>query len=131
MVKPGYSINSLYKTSSIIFDIGPWWAFLIRWLIHKLYDLITYKEKSIPIPNIRFKPKGEKEFTTTKEWFGDFSQLFFSIIYIPIINFIEKYLIKTSLINVDYNDLKNIFYKKDKEFWDENINLAKEIEDDN
>jgi hypothetical protein len=62
MRKYEYGINSYHKAASIHVEIGPWFAFLIKYIIDKICDFFHLTSKSIP------KSKDEQDFISTKEY---------------------------------------------------------------
>jgi hypothetical protein len=110
-----YGINYYYKTASISLETAPWPIFAIEWAM----DIICDSIPPIPLPNIKIRPKdNDGEWTTTKEWYGDLSQLVHAVIHVPIFNFCWSR-IDVEYIEIDYYKLRELFYKEDKEFWDE------------
>lgn len=116
-----YGINNYYKTATVYLETAPWHIFAIRRLSEFLCDIFP----PIPMPNIKIRLKdkdsielNESEYTTIKEWHGDFQQLFHIYIHMPIFNFCNDR-IETKDIEIDYYKLKKLFYAEDKEFWDE------------
>jgi len=116
-----YGINNYYKTASISLETAPWHIFVIETITEFICDIIP----PISLPNIKFRLRdkdsiefNQSEWTTVKEWYGDLKQLFHSVIHIPISNFCWDRIVK-KYIEVDYDKLKEMFYKKDKEFFDD------------
>jgi len=116
-----YGINNYYKTASISLETASWIIFAIENIAEFICDIIP----PIPLPNIKFRLKdkdsiefNQSEWTTVKEWYGDLSQLFHGVIHIPIFNFYYDR-IKIKHIEMDYDELKEMFYEEDKEFWDD------------
>jgi len=116
-----YGINNYYKTASISLETAPWHIFAIENIAEFICDIIP----PIPLPNIKFRLRdkdsiefNQSEWTTVREWYGDLSQLFHSVIHMPIFNFCWDR-IESKYIEVDYDKLKEMFYKKDKEFFDD------------
>jgi len=79
----------------------------------------------IPLPNIKFRLRdkhsiefNQSEWTTFREWYGDLNSLFCGVIHMPIFGFCWDR-IETKHIEMDYDKLKEMFYTKDKDFWDE------------
>ena len=117
-----YRINNYYKTTNISLETAPWHIFAIERIAEIICDVIP----PIPLPNIKFRLKDEdsiefnqSEWTTVREWYGDLRSLFHSVIHIPIFNFCRDR-IKIKHIEMDYDELKEMFYiKEDKEFFDD------------
>ena len=116
-----YAINNYYKTANISLETAPWHIFAIE----RIAEIICDSMPSIPLPNIRFRLKdkdsikfNQSEWTTVREWYGDLSQLFHSVIHIPISDFCWDR-IKTRRIEMDYEKVKEIFYAENKEFFDD------------
>ena len=116
-----YSINGYYKTAHISLETAPWHIFAIGRISEFICDIIP----PIPLPNIRFRLRdkfsiegNEYEWTTAREWWGDLNDLFHDMIHDPIFKFCcDRIDVKD--IDIDYEKLKEMFYKEDKDFWDE------------
>ena len=117
-----YGINSYHRTAHISLETAPWIIFAIEKVSEFICDIIP----PIPLPNIKFRLRDkfsiecndDQEWTTVKEWYGDLSQLFHSVIHVPIFDFCHDRT-ETKHIEFDYDKLKEIFYKEDREFFDE------------
>ena len=115
-----YGVNNYYKTASICRETAIWPIFAIERGTEFVCDLIP----PIPLPNIKIRLEKEEaidfgsEFLTIKEWYGDSRHLFHALIHIPIFNFCYRH-IKTKMIDVNYEKLKELFYEDNKDFWDE------------
>ena len=117
-----YAINSYYKTAHISLQTAPWPIFAIERITEFICDIIP----PLPLPDIKFRLRDKfsiecndgQEWTTIREWYGDLSQLFHSMIHIPVFDFCRNK-IKDKRIDFDYDKLKEMFYKENKEFWDE------------
>lgn len=121
-----YAINSIYKISHIHCEEAPWWVFAIDSLVCKICDLIP----PIPLPNIKkhLSDKDDIEFaggewTTWREWYGDISQLFCGCIHIPITNWCWGRA-NSTILKVNYNDLKDAFRERDIDFWEHEEEIA-------
>lgn len=85
---------------------------------------------SIPLPSAKKRLKDQEDiglnggnpWTTWKEWYGDFSQLFHCVVHVPIFNFCERR-IQSRIVELGYDKAKEMFYEEDKRFWDEEMNL--------
>ena len=121
-----YGINSLYKTASIDLRTGSWWIFYLGRTVEFCCDLVL----PIPLPTVKKRLTDQEDieqnagnhWTTWKEWYGDFSQLFHCFVHMPVFNFCER-MIQTKNVEIDYDKLKEMFYEEDKAFWDEEMNL--------
>ena len=117
-----YGINSYYRTAHISLETAPLIIFAIERVSEFMCDIIP----PIPLPDIKFRLRDKfsiecndgQEWTTIGEWYGDLNQLFHSVIHVPIFDFCHDR-IKTKYIKIDYDNLKKIFYKEDREFFDE------------
>jgi len=116
-----YGINNYYKTANISLEIAPWYIFAIE----KASEFICGIIPPIPLPDIKFRLKdkdsikfNQSEWTTVREWYGDLSQLFHSVIHVPIFDFCWDRIISKH-VEMDYEKLKEMFYKEDKEFFDD------------
>ena len=116
-----YGINSYYRTAHISLETAPLIIFAIERVSEFMCDIIP----PIPLPDIKFRLKdkdsikfNQSEWTTVREWYGDLSQLFHSVIHMPIFNFCWDR-IESKYIEVDYDKLKEMFYEEDKEFFDD------------
>jgi len=116
-----YGINNYYKTASISLETAPWHIFAIE----KIAEFICDNVPPIPLPDIKFRLRdkdsiefNKSEWTTLNEWYGDLSQLFHSVIHVPIFDFCQDR-IKAKNIKIDYEKLKEMFYEENKKFWDD------------
>ena len=116
-----YGINNYYKTASISLETAPWHIFAIETITEIICDVIP----PIPLPNIKFRLKDEEsiwhngsEWTTINEWYGDLCQLFHGVIHIPISDFCWDR-IEIKRIEMDYDELKKMFYAENKKFFDD------------
>ena len=117
-----YGINSYYRKASIYVEEGCCVFFILRWIVEKICDLIP----SIPLPKISMKlwDKDDIEFndnckwTNLKEWYGNLAGFFCIVVHCPIDRFCCKH-IKFTSVRVDYNELKEAVYYKDKKFWND------------
>ena len=120
-----YGINSLYKTASIDLRAGPWWVFALERTAELCCDMVP----TIPLPSAKKRLRDQEDielnggnpWTTWKEWYGDFSQLFHCFVHIPIFNFCER-IVQSRIVELDYDKVKEMFYEEDKRFWDEEMN---------
>lgn len=115
-----YAINSIYKTAHVHCDEAPWWVFAIDKLVTMICDLIP----PIPLPSIRkhLSNKDDVEFmgsewTTWKEWYGDAAQLFCACVHIPVSHWCWNRT-NCTMLEVDYNLLREAFRERDIEFWE-------------
>lgn len=98
----------------------------MEWVVEICCDMIP----SIPLPDAKKRLRdqedielnGGNQWTTWKEWYGDFAQLFHCVVHVPIFNFCEKR-IQSKVVNLDYDKAWEMFYQEDKRFWDEELNL--------
>lgn len=108
-----YGINTYHKTASIWLEEGHWYIFFLDRAIEFLCSIIP----PIPFPNIgRIIDEGEKY--TLKEWWGDLDQWFCCSVHGPITNFCYKR-INNFHIDIKYSKCRELFYGKDKRYWDE------------
>ena len=131
MRRLGYGINSYHKTVSIYIDFAPFWVF---WLDSVFYFLCN-KTPPIPLPPIPIKLTDETSIelndgsnkTNLKEWCGTLRDLFHLYVHEKVLDFCWR---KTDgrAISVNYNKARKAFYDKDKEFWDEQEEVARELE---
>ena len=139
MKRWSYGINSYYKTSNLVLEEAPWYIFFIEWF--GLFSCSYIPE--IPFPDILPKKrnkvddcvcKREKrhcedhdELYTLKEWYGDLRQWYHGAVCSPITEWTNGK-IKQYMFKVSYEEVFENFYKSDKEFFDADINTAKELE---
>ena len=116
-----YAINNYYKTANISLETAPWHIFAIEIIAEFICDIMP----PIPLPNIKFRLRdkhsiefNQSEWTTFREWYGDLKSLFCGVIHMPIFGFCWDR-IETKHIEMNYDKVKEIFYKEDKEFFDE------------
>lgn len=122
-----YGINSIYKKASIYLEEASWWVFVADRMVEFLCDLVP----PVPLPKIkmRLKDREDIEFnegnerTTLRNWYGDLRQAFHCFVHMPVFNFCQKR-IRCKSIEIDYDRAKEMFYEKDKEFWDKEISNA-------
>ena len=114
-----YGINTYYKTASIYIDFGPLWTFALDGIIEYICDCFP----PIPLPKISIIRDDEK--TNLNEYYGSLCCLFHIYICSPISDWCWKHQEHKS-IKVDYDELKKIFYAKDK-FWEEQEKFCLEI----
>ena len=125
-----YGANSYHKTASVYLEEGHWWFFLIR----AIGDFICEHTLCISLPNIKWKLTDKEsiefndgsEWTTLKEWYGDTVQLVHLKIHEPMLNLFWNKTKETD-IEIPYSKLRKLFYKVDKEWWDEQENIKREI----
>jgi hypothetical protein len=126
-----YGVNVYHKTAQIMVDEAPWYIFLLDRVVGWICGVIP----AIPLPKIKMKLNKEDadfvgyEFTTWKDWYGDTNQWFYIHIHMPVFHYCNSKG-KDYAIPVDYDKLKELFYKADKEFWDNEIKSAEEIKED-
>lgn len=119
-----YGVNSYYKKAAIYLQEASWWIFAVDKIVEFLCDWTP----SISLPKIqkRLKNKediefnGGNELTTLKEWYGDLRQLFNCFIHMPVFYFCQKKMEFRS-IEIDFDKAKQMFYEKDKEFWNKEV----------
>ena len=124
-----YGINSLHRTASLDLQTGPWWVYALEWAVGWCCDLAP----SIPLPDakMRLRDQGDIElnsghpWTTWKEWYGDLSQLFHCFVHMPVFDFCQRR-IQSRIVWLDYDKAKEMFYKEDKKFWDEEQDLIED-----
>ena len=115
-----YGINTYYKTASIWLEEGHWYMFFLDRAIEFLCSIIP----SIPFPNIRFKLNKEDaefmgdEWTTLKKWYGDLNQWFCGSVHSLTTDFCYRK-INRMHVDIKYSKCRELFYEKDKEYWDE------------
>lgn len=128
-----YGINSYHKIAHIYIDYGPPLIFLLRWL----FDWICFLIPRIPFPPIPIKLRdlGSIEFNEGKKWtnlhvwWGSLDSWFCGTVHCWISDYCWRR-IDCRSIKVDYNELKEATYDKEKKFWDDNIETAEGINDE-
>lgn len=115
-----YGINTYYRTAHYVIEQGPWWAFFIRWLADHLCDFIP----RIPFPSIRIDDEERNKTTLKNEW-GDLSQWVHVVIHAPVFKWVEGK-IHCNLVPAPYEEIKQHYYTRDKQFFDEQESLFKE-----
>jgi len=123
MKKWRYATNSYYKTASISLDEAPAYIFIlansIRWICDKTPHI------KIPFLN-KIKITRDNEVYDVAEYYGDtINQIFHCMICLPITRFCWNR-IDTKHIEIGWDECKKVFYKGDKERWDE---IEKEYEE--
>lgn len=96
--------NDYYYTANLGLEEAPWYVFAIENINFWICSLIP----TIPLPPIKFIPKGETERTTWREWFGDTEQLYHVFICVPVFNWCQSK-IKNKMISLPYFFLKEQF----------------------
>jgi len=124
-----YGINSYYKTATIWLEEGPWWIFLLDRIIEFLCEIIP----PIKFPNLKLRLKNKEdiefygsEWTTWREWYGDLNEFFHVTVHESIFRFCQRR-INYKHIDIDYSEARELFYLEDKDFWDEEERIAKEM----
>ena len=108
-----YGINTYHKTASIWLEEGRRYIFLLDRAVEFLCSIIP----PIPFPNIG-KIVDDGEEYTLKEWWGSLDQMVCCSIHSPITIFCYRKINRT-WIDIKYNKCRELFYEKDKEYWDE------------
>ena len=129
-----YGINSYYKTADVYLEEASFLIFLLEDIVAFICELIP----CIPLPKIKIKLKNPEDieindgnrWTTLKDWHGNLNALFHLYIHMPVDHFCWKRT-KTKCISIPYDKCKELFYKEDKDFWDEEIKTAKEMQNEN
>lgn len=97
----------------------PWWLWLIEWWADRGCSWIP----RIPFPNwpkMHFDKDDPSYVATPKEWYGDLSQLYCSLVCSKLINWVERHpKRKKYYFDVGWAKLKEVMYEHDKKFFDE------------
>jgi len=116
----GYGINSLQNKASIYIDEGPRWAFVLDDIAEAICGIVP----SIPFPKAKLKLKDPDDiefyggqWTTWKEWYGDFNQYFHLLAHNPIFEFCQSK-IRTKSVDITYDQAREMFYERDQKFFD-------------
>lgn len=118
-----YATNSYYKTASIMLEEAPAWVFILEdtvmWICDKLPD--------IKIPFLtKIKITRDNEKYDVAEYYGDtVNQMFHCLVCMPVVSFCWSR-IETKSIEMGWDKCKELFYKEDKDRWDE---MEKEYEE--
>jgi hypothetical protein len=116
-----YGINSYYKKCSLNVDFASSWIFALEKLIEFICGYLI-----LPIPLPKIKIIREDERTTVKEYYGDLQQFFHLYVHNPIYEYCCRQTYSKS-IELDYEATREVFYDKDKKFWDDEEKLAEEM----
>lgn len=126
-----YGINSLQNKASIYIDEGPWWAFVLDDLAEAICDIIP----SIPFPKAKLKLKDPDDiefhggqWTTWKEWYGDLNQYFHLSAHNPVFEFCQN-MIKTKSVDITYDQARDMFYERDRRFFDQEADRVESYKD--
>jgi|GEM_PF-4079470 len=112
-----YGINSLYETGHICLEEGPWWAFAIERM--SLFVCDHFPRIALPaVPMIT--EDGER--TTWQEWYGTLGDLWHLYVDEPVWYWAHSKIAET-LIELPYNDIRAMFYDRDREFFDEEAGI--------
>ncbi len=104
MKRWGVARNDYYCTGAVYLDEAPWYVFVIEGMAERLCGVFP----AIPLPKIKFCPKGETEQYTWKDWYGDTQQIFHVWVCEPITSWCDKRT-KTDYVEVPYFYLKGKF----------------------
>lgn len=127
-----YGLNGYYKTASIWLHEAPFYIFLLDWLANCICGIVP----AISFPKLPLKLSLEKaedndgeRWTTWKDWYGDLGQFVHCHFHDPIFQFCQARM-NEKWVEIDWEKLKKIFYEEDKEFWDDEEQLAEEIREE-
>ena len=127
-----YSINSYYKTANICLHEAPFYIFLLDWLATCACGLvppISFSKLPFKLSLEEAKDNDGERWTTWKDWYGDLSQFIHCRFHLPIFDFCQARM-NEKWIEIGYKKLKKMFYEEDKEFWDDEERVAKEIKEE-
>lgn len=113
-----YGINSLYETGHISLEEGPWWAFAIEQLSLFICDHFP----RIALPAVPMTTK-DGERTTWQEWYGTLGDLWHLYVDEPVW-FWARSKFSETLVELPYNDIRAMFYDRDREFFDEEAGIV-------
>lgn len=118
-----YAANSYYKTTSILLEEAPAYIFIledsIMWICGNLPHI------KIPFLN-KIKIVRDNDTYDIAEYYGDtINQIFHCFMCTPITKFCWDR-INTKSVPIEWDECKKLFYKEDKDRWDE---LEKEYEE--
>jgi len=125
-----YGINSFHKKATIYIEDGSFFIFAIDNFIEFICDHIP----PIGLPDIKINLKNNEDIefndgnkqTTLRDWYGDLRELFHLFVHVPIFDYCNKRINVRSL-EIEYEEVKRIFYNEDKKFWDEEIKNCKSV----
>ena len=108
--------NSCYKTSSILLEEAPAYIFILEDSISWVCDKLPHIK--IPFLN-RIKITRDNEKYDVAEYYGDTPhQIFHCLICVPVTGFCwDRINIKS--VPIEWDKCKELFYKEDKDRWDE------------
>ena len=133
MRRISYGINSYDRTAKIYIEYS---SPLISWL-DWLFDWICFLVPEIPFLPIPIKLRdsmsiefnNNKEWTNLHKWYGDLNSWFCATIH----SWVSGYCWERTdgrYVKISYDELKKAIYDKEKEFWDQNIEMVEKIENE-
>lgn len=116
MQKWGYGCNNLYKHCHVHLEEGPWWVFALMDFTPWLCECIP--EWRVPLLR-RFKLVEDGETYTYAQWYGEtLQELFCGLVDHPVTWWAYRR-IKTTSVDLPWDQCRAIFYKDDPARWDE------------
>lgn len=124
-----YGLNGYYKVAHICLHEAPFYIFSLDWLASCICEFIP----AIPFPKLPLKLSvedaeycGMERWTTWKDWYGDLNQFVHCHFHDPVFQFCQARM-NEKWVEMEYEKLKEIFYKEDKKFWDDEEKFGEEM----
>lgn len=128
-----YGMNGYKRTAHIFLDEGPFYLFILGWIVDTVDEVLSFLE--IPLPKIamRLKDLGDIEDNDGKEWttwydqYGYWCCLYSLFIWSPVWAWITKRMVGNRVIEVPYDKMRELFYEDDKKWWDNEEEAVEEM----